>query len=205
MFNVIRLGITGGIGSGKSTAAKFIAEFSNGVILDADAISRQATAPGGSAIPAISRICGNEFIDSNGGMNRPIARLRAFNDPVFRKTLESIIHPIVHGEIARIEMECVAHSTPVAIYDIPLLVESGKWRSRLDQILVVDCSEATQIHRVQSRNQMHADDVLSIIRTQVTRTHRLTCADMVLCNDRISLSELEKQCRQVSNILCCKN
>lgn len=202
---MIRLGITGGIGSGKSTVAQLLSRFCRGVVLDADALSRQSTAPGGAAISALTLTLGSEFMASDGGMNRSLVRKRAFSDPVFRRTLESIIHPIVQSEMARIEMESAACNAPMLIYDIPLLVESGKWRTRLHQVLVVDCSESTQVQRVQSRSQMQADDVISIIRTQAPRTHRLGCADIIVCNDGISLSELEKQCQQVSNILSCRN
>lgn len=202
---MIRLGITGGIGSGKSTVAKFIERFCQGVILDADAISRKSTAPGGSAISALKQTWGMEFIASDGGMNRTLIRQRVFHDPAFRQTLESIIHPIVQAEMVRIEMESAARNAPVLLYDIPLLVESGKWRTRLHQVLVVDCNEDTQVQRVQSRNQIQADEVISIIRAQAPRAHRLACADIIVCNDGISLSELEKQCQQVSNILSCRN
>lgn len=202
---MVRLGITGGIGSGKSTVAQLIERFCHGLILDADAISRQSTAPGGLAIPELIRVCGAELIAPDGGMDRALVRQRAFSDPVFRQTLESIIHPIVRSEMARIEAECHARNIPVLIYDIPLLVESGKWRARLDQVLVVDCNENTQVQRVQSRNHMPTDEVHSIIRAQASRGRRLACADMVIRNDGISLQALEKQCQQVSNILCCRN
>lgn len=202
---MIRLGITGGIGSGKSTVAQCLQRFCQSVILDADAISRQSTAPGGLAIPALIRACGTALIAQDGGINRSAVRQRAFSDPTFRQTLETIIHPIVQAEMARIEMECMARSVPVLIYDIPLLVESGKWRAHLHQVLVVDCSEDTQVQRVQSRNQMQAKEIRAIIRAQATRTQRLACADLVVCNDGISLQELEKQCQQVSTILHGKN
>ncbi len=202
---MIRLGITGGIGSGKSTVAKCLERLCQGAILDADAISRQSTAPGGLAIPELTRIWGAKFMASDGGMNRPLVRQHAFSDPAFRQRLESIIHPIVQAEMERIEMECTARNTPVLIYDIPLLVESGKWRQHLHQVLVVDCSQDTQIQRVQSRSHMQAGEVIAVIRTQATRAHRLACADIVVCNDGISLPELEKQCQQVSNILRPRN
>lgn len=198
---MIRLGITGGIGSGKSTAAQILARWLHGAVVDADAISRQSTASGGSAIPEITRIWGSHILAADGGLNRPLARQRAFEDPTFRQTLESIIHPLVHQEIARTEMECARQQATALIYDIPLLVESGQWRSRLDQIVVVDCSEETQIQRVQARNQIEPDGVRAIIHAQASRRHRLASADIVICNDRISLLELDKQCQQVSNIL----
>lgn len=198
---MIRLGITGGIGSGKSTVAQLLERFSKGVVLDADAISRQSTAPGGAALPELTRVFGDTILAADGGLNRPLVRQRAFADPLFRETLESIIHPLVHREMARIENECVLRRVPLLIYDIPLLVESEKWRSRLDQVLVVDCSEDTQIQRVQDRNQIQADEVSAIIRAQASRKRRLAAADIVVCNDGISLRELEKESQQVSTIL----
>lgn len=161
--------------------------------------------PNGLAIPRIAQSLGVEFIAADGGLNRALVRQRAFSDSMFRQTLESIIHPIVQNEMASVEAKCLANNTPVLIYDIPLLVESGKWRSHLHQILVVDCHEETQIRRVQTRNQMPVDDVVAIIRAQASRTHRLACADLVLCNDGISLSQLEKQCQQISTIMSCRN
>lgn len=202
---MIRLGITGGIGSGKSTVAQFLKLWCHAEIVDADAISRRSTMPNGLAIPRIAQSLGVEFIAADGGLNRALVRQRAFSDSMFRQTLESIIHPIVQNEMASVEAKCLANNTPVLIYDIPLLVESGKWRSHLHQILVVDCHEETQIRRVQTRNQMPVDDVVAIIRAQASRTHRLACADLVLCNDGISLPELEKQCQQISTILSCRN
>lgn len=202
---MIRLGVTGGIGSGKSTLARSLERIGQGVVLDADEISRQSTAPGGVAIAAITRSCGSEFIASDGGLNRTVARQRAFSDPSFRQILEAIIHPIVRAEIERIEAECKTRSVPLLIYDIPLLVESGQWRNRLDQILVVDCSEATQVQRVQSRNKMQENQVRAIMGMQASRTQRLACADIVVCNDGISLLDFEKECQQVSTILRCRN
>ncbi len=203
---MIRLGVTGGIGSGKSTVAHYLARFCGGMVLDADAFSRESTAPAGAAIAKIAQVLGSEFIDHDGGLNRRVARQRAFSDPSFRRHLEAIIHPIVQAEMMRTELECSASGVPITIADIPLLVESGRhWRAHLDCILVVDCDEATQVHRVQSRNQIPPEEIKAIIAAQATRAQRLACADLVVCNDGISLTELGKLCQQVSTILRCKN
>jgi dephospho-CoA kinase len=199
---VVRLGITGGIGSGKSTVAAFLKAASQGVLLDADHISRQLTSPGGAALPALQEVLGPSVIDATGGLDRNYVRQRAFIDDAFRKTLEAVIHPLVQQEMARIEDECRGLGTgALVIYDIPLLVESNKWRRRLDRVLVVDCSESTQIERVQARSQLSAAEIKSIIAAQANRNARLSSADLVVFNERISLSELEKTARQISNIL----
>ena len=198
---MIRLGITGGIGSGKSTVAELLAKYTAGTVLDADAISRQATAAYGAAIPALVALFGPEILDTNGALNRVVARQRAFSEHGFRTRLESVIHPIVRSEMARLEHAAQQGQVPALIYDIPLLVESGSWRARLDRVLVVDCCEATQVARVTQRSQLSEDAIRAIIRAQASRAQRLTAADIVLCNDGISLQKLEKQTLQVSNIL----
>lgn len=198
---MIRLGITGGIGCGKSTVAQLLRHYCNGILLDADAISRQTTAPGGSAIAEITRRWGKEVLAPNGSLNRPLVRQWAFENPPFRRDLESIIHPLVYQEMERIEQECMRQQMPALIFDIPLLIESGHWRPRLHQILVVDCSEETQVQRVHARSQIEHKDVRVIIQAQVHRALRLKAADIVISNDGISLPELEKQCEQVSTIL----
>lgn len=203
---MIRLGVTGGIGSGKSTVSQYLARICSGAVLDADAISRKSTAPDGLAVATIARVLGDTYISPDGGLDRTKARQRAFSDPGFRQSLEAIVHPIVQAEMLRIATECAAHCIPLLVYDIPLLAESGKrWRAQLDQVVVIDCSEETQVQRVQSRNHMPVNDVKAIISAQAARAQRLACADMVIFNDGISLLELEKQCQQVSTILRCSN
>lgn len=199
---MLRLGVTGGIGSGKSTVTALLRSACGGTVLDADAIARNVTAPGGVAIPSLRQALGAESIDEAGGLNRAYVRQRAFIEIGFRKTLESIVHPLVSQEINRIEREFTAQRTgELLIYDIPLLVESGHWRGRLDQVLVVDCSETTQVARVQARNNLSTQDIQAIIAAQTPRSIRLASADIVLFNDRISLGDLEKMTRQLSTIL----
>jgi dephospho-CoA kinase len=198
---LIRLGVTGGIGSGKSTVAALLAKHTGSNVLDADAISRHATGAQGAAIPALVALLGEGILDETGALNRTVARQRAFAEPDFRAQLESIIHPVVRDEMARMELEAEHQRAPMLIYDIPLLVESGTWRARLSGVLVVDCSEDTQVARVEKRNQLAPHAIRAIIRAQASRTQRLTAADAVVCNDGISLQDLEKLTQQVSNIL----
>lgn len=198
---MIRLGVTGGIGSGKSTVAGLLAQRTAGTILDADAISRSLTSTNGAAIPALVANFGDVILDDSGALNRTAARERAFSQPDFRAQLESIIHPLVRDEMFRIEMESTRKQCPALIYDLPLLVESGTWRSKLSRVLVVDCGEETQISRVEKRNQLAPEAVRAIICAQAPRSLRLAAADFVLCNDGISLVELAKQVQQLSNIL----
>jgi len=186
---MLKLGLTGGIGSGKSTVAAIFAEMGAQVV-DADAISRAATAPGGAAIPLISARFGADFVDSAGALNRDRMRQRIFSDPDAKKQLEAIVHPIVGDAIAERTHNALITGVRCLVYDIPLLVESAHWRKRLDRVLVVDCSEGTQVARVCVRNAMAEEDVLKIISAQANRLRRLGAADAVLTNDNISLQEL---------------
>lgn len=185
----LRIGLTGGIGSGKTTVGQMLAGLGAAVI-DADAISRAATAPGGSAIPAIARRFGPEFISPDGGLDRARMRERAYADPQARRELESIIHPLVGVESARQVEAAVAANRPCLVFDIPLLVESGRWRSQVDRVLVIDCSPETQVRRVVARSGLEPEDVRAIIAAQATREQRLAAADIVICNEQLTLDEL---------------
>jgi dephospho-CoA kinase len=186
---MLKLGLTGGIGSGKSTVAAILAK-QGALVVDADAISRATTAAGGAAIPHISSQFGVDFVDSSGALNRERMRERVFSDPEAKKRLESIIHPLVGQAIAARTQEALSAGMRCVVYDIPLLVESGHWRKSLDRVLVVDCSEATQVQRVVARNALPASEVEKIIASQASRQRRLGAADAVLANDGISLLEL---------------
>jgi dephospho-CoA kinase len=190
------LGLTGGIGSGKSTVAQMLATLGAAVI-DADAISRASTAAGGSAMPQIRSQFGPTFVAADGALNREAMRQHIFSNPSAKATLEAIIHPLVGQHIAA---EVRAHrnaGVACIVCDIPLLVESGHWRKTLRRILVVDCSAATQIARVMARSGLSANDVQPIIAAQASRNQRLAAADVVLCNDGISLPELAERIRQM--------
>jgi dephospho-CoA kinase len=182
----VRVGLTGGIGSGKSTVAALLAAKGAG-IFDTDAIARRLTLPDGRAIPAIRAEFGAEAIDPTGAMDRGWMRAQAFADPQARKRLEAILHPLIGVETER---EAAASPAAVKVFDVPLLVESGRWRARVDRVLVVDCSEGTQVQRVVARAGWPAETVRAVISQQADRASRLAAADAVIHNDGITLEEL---------------
>jgi dephospho-CoA kinase len=192
----LRLGLTGGIGSGKSTVASLLAAQGAGVI-DADAISRACTASGGAAIPQIRARFGDRFIGPDGALHRERMRQHIFEDRQAKAQLEQIIHPLVGQEIAMQTQQLTDAGGLCIVFDIPLLVESGHWRTRLPRVLVVDCSPATQISRVAARSGMVAADVQKIMDAQASRQQRLSAADIVLHNDGVSLPELARQVQQI--------
>lgn len=186
---MLRIGLTGGIGSGKSTVlGQLIALGAAGI--DADAISRSTTAAGGSAITAITETFGAEFITPDGALDRARMRELAYRDPTARKRLEQIIHPLVGRESERQVREAQEAGKTCVVFDIPLLVESGRWRARVDRVLVVDCSEETQVTRVSARSALQPHEVRAIIAAQASRSARLAAADAVIFNDGISLEVL---------------
>ena len=193
----LRIGLTGGIGSGKSSVARTLADCGAAVI-DADAISRQLTAPGGLAIGAIGRQFGHQFIAADGALNRVLMRQLAFDDSVSRHQLEAIIHPLVKNEILAQTEHAAAAGRICLVFDIPLLVESGRWRREVDRVLVVDCSEATQIDRVIARNNFNREAVQKIIAGQATREQRLAAADVCIFNDGISPASLDALAQQLA-------
>ena len=181
------VGLTGGIGSGKSTvAAGFVA---HGVaVIDADAIAHALTAPGGAGIAPLRAAFGAEFIGVDGAMDRARMRTRVFAQSEERARLEAILHPLIRSETARAAAAAVAaDGYRYHILMIPLLVESAardkRWRERFDRILVADCSEATQVARVMTRDGFDEPAVLRIMATQASRTERLAAADDVIDND----------------------
>jgi dephospho-CoA kinase len=191
------IGLTGGIGSGKSTVAALLKKH-GAHLIDADALSRATTAQGGAAMPAILQAFGAAVIAADGGLDRAAMRDRIFTAHDARRQLEAIIHPLVGAAIRSAAEAAQSAGVACLVYDIPLLVESHHWRQRLDSILVVDCSESTQIRRVRQRNGLSDDEVRAIIAAQATRRKRLSAADHVLCNDAITLPELEALVQQIS-------
>jgi dephospho-CoA kinase len=187
-----RIGLTGGIGSGKSTVAGMLAGLGAAVI-DADAISRSVTAPGGRAIAPIAEQFGAAMIGADGAMDRQAMRERVFSDPAARQQLEAIIHPLV-GTITREQTEAaIAQGASCLVFDVPLLVESGKrWRRQVDRVWVVDCDTATQRERVIARSGLAAEEIDRIIAQQASRAQRLACADGVIFNQGLNLSSLER-------------
>ena len=195
MQGSLRLGLTGGIGSGKSTVADFFAKLGAAVI-DADAISRRVTAPHGAAIAQLAIEFGADFINSDHALDRDKMRALVYTDASARKRLEAIVHPLVGQEIARQSDAAVRAGSRCLVFDIPLLVESSHWRQKLHQVLVIDCPEERQIERVMVRSKaaglaMTREAVLGIIRTQATRVRRLRASDAVVFNDAINLTQLE--------------
>lgn len=192
MANVFRLGLTGGIGSGKSTVSGFLAELGAAVV-DADAIARTVTAAGGAAMAPIRATFGNKMITPDGALDRQQMRTLAFTDASARQKLEAIVHPLVGQETRRQADAAVAAGHPCLVFDVPLLVESPHWRRQVDAVLVVDCTEPTQISRVVARNQLDPAAVQAIINAQVPRMRRLQAADAVILNDGIALMDLRRE------------
>lgn len=193
---MFRLGLTGGIGSGKSTVADMLVAC-GATLIDADAIARTCTLPGGAAIPAIASQFGADFLTKDGALDRQRMRDHAFDDPSARSLLEAIIHPIVKQEIRRAADS--AGNSACVVFDIPLLVESSlRWRHQLDWILVVDCAESTQIDRVRARNGWTSEQVSRVIRLQSGRAHRLAAADWVIHNDGVDIQALQCQVQQLA-------
>jgi dephospho-CoA kinase len=188
----IRLGLTGGIGSGKSTVAAMFARLGTNVI-DADAVSRQTTAAGGIAMPAISAAFGALFVAADGGLDREAMRKHVFSTPAAKSQLEAIIHPLVGQEIKRLEQVAVGYGSQLIVFDIPLLVESTHWRPRLDLVLVVDCDPETQIQRVMQRSGWPRAQVQLAIAAQADRARRLAAADTVIFNQGLNIPALAQQ------------
>lgn len=193
-----RIGLTGGIGSGKSTVLAMLQSL-GAVPIDADAISRATTAPGGAAIPAIRAQFGADFVTADGALDRARMRERAYAHPEARRELEAIIHPLVGEEIARQVDAALAAGARCIVFDIPLLVESGRWRAQLDRVLVVDCEPETQVARVVARSNLAPDEVRAIIAAQAPRALRLQAADVVICNEGLTLEALRHEVEQAAH------
>ena len=198
-----RLGLTGGIGSGKSTVGAMLAN-AGAALVDADAISRSVTAPGGSAIAAIAHTFGSAFINTEGALDRDRMRALVFSDATAKKRLENIIHPLVSLATQAQAQAAAAAGHKVLVFDVPLLVESGRWRRQLDGVLVVDCEVATQVERVRVRNGLSPEAVHAIIQAQATRVQRLAAADWVIFNDGLSMNALQAEVDPIMRDLSCK-
>ncbi len=185
-FSRFAVGLTGGIGSGKSAVAEMLGH-RGAAIIDTDQIAHALTAPGGAAMPRIAATFGDNFVTSDGALNRAAMRERVFTDPEAKRQLEAILHPMI-SEQTRAEARR-AHGDYL-VFVVPLLVESGRWKDRVQRVLVVDCSEALQIERVMRRSQLSANQVRAIMAAQATREQRLAAADDVILNEQ-ALSALE--------------
>ncbi|HMW17360.1 MAG TPA: dephospho-CoA kinase [Accumulibacter sp.] len=183
------VGLTGGIGSGKSTVADLLAG-KGAALVDTDVIAHQLTAPQGTAMAAIAEVFGPGVLTADGALDRAAMRRLAFSDPAAKARLEAILHPLIRqrsDEMCRLET-----SAPYIVLVVPLLVESANYRRRIDRLLVVDCQESTQIARVMARSGLSTDQVRAIIAVQATREQRREVADDLLTNDG-DLAELQPQ------------
>ena len=193
-----RIGLTGGIGSGKSTVASMLA-IHGAAVIDADAISRSLTAPSGRAIAPVAQAFGPGMIGSDGAMDRQAMRERIFRDPEAKRQLEAIIHPLI-GQITLEQTQAaLQQGHHCLVFDVPLLVESGeRWRRQVDRVLVVDCETDTQRQRVMARSGLSGEEVDRIMAQQASRAQRLACADAVIFNQGLSLAELKDQVGQTA-------
>lgn len=173
------IGLTGGIGSGKSCAAGMFHELGAGIV-DTDEIAHELTQPGGAAIAGIREQFGADYIAADGSLDRAKMRRLVFGDPASKKKLEAILHPLIREQSkARI----AAARQPYTLVVVPLLLETGAYRELISRVLVVDCSEEQQIARTMQRGRLTADEVRAIMATQLPRRERLARADDVLHND----------------------
>ena len=187
-----RLGLTGGIGSGKSTVGQMLAA-QGATLLDADQIARAVTGPGGAAMAAIAQAFGAELVDANGALDRDRMRALVFAQPAARQQLEAIVHPLVAKLTQAQAQSAVQSGQRLLVFDIPLLVETGQRLPEMHAVLVVDCQEQTQIDRVMARNALPRATIENILAAQATRRARRAAADAVLYNDGLSLQDLQAQ------------
>ena len=185
----MRIGLTGGIGCGKSTVAGFFVE-AGAALIDTDAISRRLTAAGGAAMSALVAEFGVAMQAPDGALDRARMRELAFADPSARHRLEAILHPMIG---ARTAAQAAAATSELIVFDVPLLVESGRWRARVDRVLVVDCKVQTQIARVMARAGWTPAAALAVTQQQASRQARRACADAVIYNEGLDLAALHAQ------------
>lgn len=184
----LHIGLTGGIGSGKSTVGQMLVRL-GAKLIDTDAISRSLTGPGGRALPYVIERFGPHLIDADGAMDRAQMRTLVFHDPSARLALEAILHPLIHEE-TEAQAAQAAPAQPV-VFDVPLLVEAGlRWRNRVHRIVVVDCPVDVQIQRVMARSGWTREMVERVIAQQASRAARLAMADDVIVNHELSLEAL---------------
>ena len=193
----LKIGLTGGIGSGKSTVARMLVDC-GAVLVDTDAIARELTAQGGAALPALAAAFGAQMLNAAGALDRESMRAVVFAEPAAKARLESILHPMIGAEATR--QAAAAGSKPV-VFDVPLLAESSHWRDRVDRIVVVDCPEQTQIERVMQRSGWQRDAVERVIDQQATRQARRAIADAVIFNHGKDLATLQAEVKTLWQLL----
>ena len=187
---VRRIGLTGGIGSGKSTVSALLVA-QGAVLVDTDAIARSIAQAGGIAMPALEAAFGRTVIAPDGGLDRAAVRQLVFADAGAKVRLESILHPLIGAETQR--LAAAAGEDAIVVFDVPLLVESGRWRAIVDRVLVVDATEATQLKRVIARSGWTPEAVRAVIAQQAPRRARRAAADAVIFNESLTLEELETE------------
>ena len=175
------IGLTGGIGSGKTAVSDQLGKLGAGVI-DTDVIAHQITAKNGSAIDLIRKHFGSDYIDANGVLDRARMRTLVFTNPAAKKALEAITHPLIRTETLRQAQQLISNKAPYLVFVVPLLIESGNWLPMLDYLVVVDCPKELQIKRVMHRSNLPQSEVEKIIKTQASRQERIQHADMVIEN-----------------------
>lgn len=196
---MFKIGLTGGIGSGKSRVAEFFASW-GAAIIDTDVIAHELTAPGGAAIEPIRHEFGADVIAPTGALDREAMRDLVFESPQARSQLEAIVHPLI-GSVTKRRAESAAGC--YLVFVVPLLVESGRWRSQVDRICVVDCDTATQVARVKARSGLTAEAIGRIMSAQASREARLAVADDVVLNDELTtVQELERRAWQLHVSWC---
>jgi dephospho-CoA kinase len=178
------VGLTGGIGSGKSAAEKLFADLGAAGV-DTDGIAHELTAPGGPAMPALAAAFGPAVLAADGSLDRAAMRALVFADPAARKRLEAILHPLIREESQRRCQQALAAGAPYVILTVPLLIESGDYRQRVDRVLVVDCEDEVRIARIAARSGLRREEIKSIMAAQCSRDERLTAADDIIDNSGI--------------------
>lgn len=184
------VGLTGGIGSGKSTVATLFAEL-GATVIDSDVISHALTQPGGKAIEAIRAAFGKPYIDASGALDRPRMRQLVFSDTAAKQNLEAILHPMIREQML-VQAKAPSHAAPYSLLVVPLLFEAGNYLQLVQRTLVVDCMEATQITRAMQRSGLSEQEVRAIMAQQIPRAERLQRADDTIHNDA-GLNELRQQ------------
>jgi dephospho-CoA kinase len=172
------VGLTGGIGCGKTTVADMFGEL-GAALVDTDLIAHTLTAPGGVAMAAIAADFGPAYVTADGALDRAAMRALVFTDPGARHRLEAILHPCIRDTALA---EAAAAEAPYVLFVVPLLIESGSWRARVARVLAIDCPEEVQVARVMARNNMTEEQVRAIMATQISRAERLAAADDVVSN-----------------------
>lgn len=198
---MLRIGLTGGIGSGKSTVAGMLAQ-KGAHLIDTDDIAHRLTQTGGVAVPALRAAFGPSVIDPQGALDRVQMRQLAFSDARAKQVLQDILHPLIRMQV-RVQEQSAAPTAKALVFDVPLLVESGGWRERVDQVWVVDCREETQIDRVAGRPGWTRDAARAVLERQATRAQRRACADVLIFNDdQLGLQALSEQVQRLLERLC---